>query len=240
MDRFSDSRIEDSPPSRQTPPIGLAALLPALLVTLWGASLAADAEDSLSWIVKEPAAWTLQDAEEILWSSPWVQERRFRFFNARHAIRQITYYVRLQSARPVRLALAKAFLSQPDNFVVTVKRTDPGRMQELSEEFRLPGELVVSLIMSPQFIHERLNEQVYETLKKSSYLQYEGRKIGLKDFVPPSKTTFGEAWFRFPRPEVTSSSRKLRFVTVLEVPYRVSVKVEFDTHRLVFLGKLEY
>jgi len=62
----------------------------------------------------------------------------------------------------------------------------------------------------------------------------------LKDFVPPARTTFGEAWFRFPRPEVTSGSSKIRFLTALEVPYRVSVKVEFDTHRLDFLGKLEY
>jgi len=192
------------------------------------------------WAWKEPNAWTLEDAEEILWNSPWAQEQRFRFFNSRRSIRQITYFVRLQSAQPVRLALAKAFLSQPESNVVTVEKTNPQKMRELAEQQRLPNELVLSLIMSPQFVHNRLNQSTFGALSQVSYVQYRNRKIGLKAFVPPSKTTFGEAWFRFPRPDLGSNPGKLRFVTSLKMPYRIGVDVEFDASKLMFLGKLEY
>jgi hypothetical protein len=217
----------------------MTSLLLALVLSLLGLAPAFGSEN-MPWITKEFTEWTLQDAEQILWNSPWVETRRFRFFNARRRILQITYCVRLQSARPVRLALAKAFLSQPENYVVSVDRTNPQQMQELSERFKLPDELVLSLIMTPQFVHRHLNNHSFETLGKTSYLQYGGQKMGLKGFVPPEKTTFGEAWFRFPRPEINSSSSKIRFVTSLEVPYRVSIKVEFDTSELKFLGQLEY
>lgn len=202
-------------------------------ISLWGS-------DSKVWSVKEPAAWTLQDAEQILWQSPWVRHHNFRFFNSRRRVRQITYYVRLQSALPVRLALAKAFLSQPESNVVSVKDADPEQMLTLSERLKLTDELVLSLIISPQFFHRRLNELSLENLKRSSCLYYGRRKIGLKDFVPPEKTTFGEAWFRFPRPETEPVPDKIRFVTKLEIPYRVSVNVEFDTAALHFLGQVEY
>lgn len=238
MDRLRDSRL-GCPNQVRRSPRGL--LSPFLIpVFTFFTLVPALAGETLPWTAKEPATWTLEDAEQILWNSPWVQEHRFRFFNSRRQIRQITYYVRLQSARPVRLALAKAFLSQPEDYVVSIEGTDPGKVQALSEEFKLKDELVLSLIMSPQIVHRRLNNQSYETLNQSSYLQYGDQNIVLKDYVPPEKTTFGEAWFRFPRPEIDSSPSKIRFVTTLKMPYRVSVKVEFDTSKLAFLGQLEY
>jgi hypothetical protein len=197
-------------------------------------------EDGSQWLAKEPALWSLQDAEQILWNSPWVQESRFRFFNSRRRIRQITYYVRLQSARPVRLALAKAFLSQPERNVVSVKRTDPQEIEELSEQFRIPDELVFSLIISPRFVHHRLNDTSSETVRQTSLVQLGDQAVPLKEFVPPEKTTFGEAWFRFPRPKVNSDVDKIQFVTRLEIPYRVSIKAEFQISKLLFLGELEF
>jgi hypothetical protein len=211
----------------------IAATLLLGLISVRGAG------DSL-WAEKDPAIWTLQDAEEILWNSPWVKERSFRFFNTRRRIRQITCYIRLQSARPVRLALAKAYLSQPESKVISVSKTDPAEMQRLSELYKLPDELVFSLIISPQFIHSRLNNHSFDTLSKTSHLRFGNQKIALKDFVQPAQTTFGEAWFRFPRPDIDSDTSKILFVTKLEMPYRVSIKVEFDTSKLQFLGQLEY
>jgi len=218
--------------------MGLAALfmIPAFA---WICVSASGSED-LSRSPAEVSLWTLESAEQILWKSPWVREGRFRFFNSKRRIRQITYYVRLQSALPVRLAMAKAYLSQPEANVIDVGGTDPEELEELSKQFRLPDEVVFAVIISPQFIHRRLNGYSFETLAESSYLQLGDKKIRLKEFVPPEKTTFGEAWFRFPRPELDLGSGKIRFVTSLEVPYRISVDSKFDPSELEFMGRLEY
>ena len=61
----------------------ILALVPALFAIGLGS------EQQL-WTWKEPNVWSLEDAAAILWNSPWAQEQRFRFYNSRRNIRQIT------------------------------------------------------------------------------------------------------------------------------------------------------
>lgn len=171
MDRFSSSRVASNHHSSRNP--GGSAVLFLIVVLLLLGVVRGLGSEQVPWISKEPDLWTLQDAERILWESPWVQEQRFRFYNSRRRVRQITYFVRLQSARPVRLALAKAFLSQPEDYVVSVNRTDPQKMHELSESFKLEDELVLSLIMSPRFVHTRLNNHSLESWNISYFARGE-------------------------------------------------------------------
>jgi len=193
------------------------------------------------WVGKEPAIWTLQDAERVLWNSPWAKATSYRFFGSKGDIWKFTFYVRLQSAQPVRLALARAFqMQQADQYVIRADLSEEP-IEELAERIRIPDEMVFSLIAFPPFIHDRLNGLSVEELQKKTYLQV-GRsgKIRLKAFVPPEKTTFGEAWFRFPRPEIDPVAQKIRFVTSLEVPRQIAIKADFDVSKLEFGRRLAY
>ena len=220
----------------------LLLLIPISIVALFlaGSVLVGGSENS-PWVAKDPHLWTLQDAEQVLWKSPWVRTSRSRFFTSRLRIRQITCYVRIQSAQPIRMAMATAHLMQPDRFVIRAGTVDSEAMLKLSEEFRVPDELVVALIAWPGFVHGQLDNHTYESLTEATYLQLDsGERLRLKGFVPPSETTFGEAWFRFARPELGPDSGKVKFVTRLEKPHSIDVKVAFDPSKLGFDGEVAY
>ena len=139
------------------------------------------------------------------------------------------------------MAMAAAHLMQPDRYVIRAGTVDSEAMLKLSEEFRIPDELVVALIAWPGFVHGQLDNHTYESLAGSTYLQLDnGERLRLKGFVPPSETTFGEAWFRFTRPDLSPDSEKVRFVTRLEKPHSIDVKVACDPSKLGFEGKLAY
>jgi len=197
--------------------------------------------DDRPWVTKDPSAWTLQDAEMVLWNSPWAKSTSYRFFGSRGAIWKFTFYVRLQSARPVRLALARAFeMQQADHYVIRADHSGTP-IEELAERIQIPDEMVFSLIAFPPFIHNQLDDQSIEELRKKTYvLVGKSEKIGLKDYVPPKESSFGEAWFRFPRPKASSDFQEIRFVTTLEVRRKVSIKVAFDVSELEFGNQLEY
>jgi hypothetical protein len=130
---------------------------------------------------------------------------------------------------------------QPYNHVVTVEPPDPRGTERLAEQIRHDDEIVFAVFALPRSAYRHLNSQSREELEERSYILLgDSEKIRMKEFVPPEKTTFGEAWFRFPRPEITSAFQKIKFVTSLEVPHQVSVEVEFDVPKLKFGGRLEY
>ena len=130
-------------------------------------------------------------------------------------------------------------MQQADQYVIRADHSG-APIEELAEQMKIPDELVLSLIAFPPFIHNQLNDLSLEGLREKTYvLTGKSEKIGLKDYVSPEQSTFGEAWFRFPRPD-TSDLRKIRFVTSLEVRRKVSIKVEFDVSELQFDNKLEY
>ena len=131
-------------------------------------------------------------------------------------------------------------MQQADHYVIRVDHTGPP-IEELAEQMQIPDEMVFSLVAFPPFVHNRLNEQSLEKLREETYvLVGKGEKIALKDYVPPEKSTFGEAWFRFPRPKSNPDFREIRFVTRLEVRRNVSIKVDFDVSELEFDNRLEY
>ncbi|UCF38485.1 MAG: hypothetical protein JSU96_06490 [Acidobacteriota bacterium] len=192
------------------------------------------------WIDKPPEHWTLQDAEAILWKSPWVGYKEFRFFNSRGLARDGRICARIQSARPIRLALALAFQAQPEPNVVNLKTPDAESVQEMAEQIHLQGEFVISIIAFPPSFHRRLDKQPFEQLQKETFLTVGSLKLPLQRYVPPKDTTFGEAWFRFARPEITSNTDRVQFTTRLRVPGKMKVSIDFDPAKLQFEGQVDY
>jgi len=208
-----------------------------LLAVSWGTVSAA--EDA-PWVSKQPSEWTLEDSEAVLWHSPWVKFKILNFFDSRGRVREAKFYVRIQSARPVRLAVAEAYAMQPEGHVVRVDRVPSEHIEQIANQIEFPGEIVFSLIAFPPSFHRRLNEQDPESLRKNVYLQIGEARIALKEFIPPERTTFGEAWFRFPRPDLDSRTEEIRFQATLKVPRDFRIRLKFSVAELIFQGEPAY
>lgn len=211
-----------------------------LLVCGVSALLTLAAKEGQPWLERPPESWTLHDAEAILWNSPWVSHKDFRFFIRGGYRVNGKVYARIQSARPVRLALAIAFLAQPEPNVVNVKVPDRKSTEKIAEEIHLPDEFVVSVIAFPPFVHRQLNDQSFDDLRDESWLSIGNRKFPLRGYVAPKDTSFGEAWFRFAKPEITADSGPIQFTTRLKVPGKMKVSVDFDPAKLEFQKQLAY
>lgn len=218
--------------------VRISPILP--VVCVMAALLALAASEGQPWVDRSPESWTLHDAEAVLWESPWVGHKDFRFFHPAGFVQTGKLYARIQSARPIRLALAIAFLGQPEPNVVNVKVPDRRSTEKIAEEIHLPGELVISLIAFPPSFHRRLNEQSFDRLRDQSSLSIGSLKLPLRGYVPPKDTSFGEAWFRFARPEITTDSEPIQFSTRLKVPGNMKVSIEFDPAKLQFQDQLAY
>ena len=197
-----------------------------------------EAEDQ-PWVVTDPSAWTLEEAEAVLWDSPWAKVKAVPFFGRDGNRWEARFCVRLQSALPIRIALAQSFQLQPEDFVYRPAKLDHQKTEELAAQISLPGEIVLSVIIFPPSFHRRLNEQDSAEIRKTTHLFINKESVPLKAFIPPKDSSFGEAWFRFPRPDLREGER-IRFVTELHTPRKMKVEVEFETSDLLFQGKLEY
>ncbi len=191
------------------------------------------------WLKLDPATWTLEDAESVLWTSPWAKVKVVPFFDRNGNRREARFCVRLQSAMPIRIAMAQSFQLQPEDFVYRPAKLDHEKTLELASQIALPGEMVLSVIVFPPSFHRRLNEEGQAAVRKATRLLVDRQRIPLKTFVAPKDSSFGEAWFRFSRPEL-KKGQTIRFSTELHTPRRMKVEVEFETNELFFKGELSY
>jgi len=191
------------------------------------------------WLNLEPATWTLADAESVLWKSPWAKVKVVPFFDRSGNRREARFCVRIQSALPIRIAMAQSFQLQPEDFVYRPAKLDHKKTMELASQIALKGELVLSVIVFPPSFHRRINEEDPATVQKATRLFVDHQRIPLKTFVAPEDSSFGEAWFRFPRPEL-KKGQTVRFSTELHTPRRMKVEVLFETSELFFEDKLCY
>lgn len=209
------------------------------LVLCFVLAAGAGLEPDRPWADKKPGDWTLADTEKVLWESPWTVIRRFGFFDRFQNQREGRYCVRLQSALPIRLALAQAYQLQPEEHVVRPGAAVPAKTEEIAAQLHFDDEIVFALIIFPPFLHRRLNEQDPVRVVKETSLVVDGRKVPLKAFVPPDQSSFGEAWFRFADPDHRDVTR-LKFTTTVHLPYRMKVSAEFQMKDLVFEDNSEY
>jgi hypothetical protein len=191
------------------------------------------------WLKLEPAAWTLEDAESVLWKSPWAKVKVVPFFDRNGNRREARFCVRIQSALPIRIAMAQSFQLQPEDFVYRPAKLNHEKTMELASQIALKGEMVLSVIVFPPLFHRRLNEEDPAAVQKATQMLVDHQRIPLKKFVAPKDSSFGEAWFRFPRPEL-KKGQTVRFSTEIHTPRRMKVEVLFETSELFFEGKLSY
>jgi hypothetical protein len=217
---------------------------------------------------KDQKAWTKwseKEAEKMLNDSPWAQvqtdtDTSEMFYSptakggagengARRTIEgavntevPIKFFVRFFSARPIRSALARLIELQ--------KKPDQSVIDKLHAFAELKSSdsiiLTVSFETSDQryggIVMQTMNSAVTATLKNETYLEREGKRLFLEEYVPPGRDGFG-ARFIFLRnvdgqPFINASTKEARFRT----KYSNGLRVErvFKVEKMMYNGELEY
>jgi hypothetical protein len=220
---------------------------------------------------KEVDAWTKwskKEAEKILSDSPWSQSQTDTdtsemFYSptsdptrsrptandesrlSRGATNQsvnVRYAIRFFSARPVRQALIRLMelQSSPPPEVVA-------RMHEFANVKATDSIIVTLTVQSSDQRAERtvmqaVNSAVTGTLKNDTYLERNGRKLFLEEYIPPGKDGFG-ARFIFlrlmdERPFIADNTGEVRFYA--KFPSGPKIDRRFKVSEMMYNGEIEY
>jgi hypothetical protein len=213
-------------------------------------------------------AWSQKDAEKVLSSSPWAQtqvdtDTSEMFFSptsdptrvrttandgsrlesgARNQAVNVKFIVRFFSARPVRRALVR---------MMEIKQKPDAAMTERLHAFAdVKSSESIILTLSVETADQRysgiamqaLNSATTATLKNETYLECDGKRLFLHEYVPPGKDGFG-ARFIFLRivdeqPFIKEKSGDVRFLT--KYPGGLKVDRRFKISDMTLDGELEY
>ena len=212
--------------------------------------------------------WSRKDAEKILTNSPWAQtqtdtDTSEMFFSptatptsprrpdndssrlgqgATNQSVDIKFHVRFFSARPIRRALTRLIEldNRPDaetaaklhNFA-ELKSTDS---IILTLSFETPDQRYAGQVM------QAMNSAVTATLKNESYLEYNGKRLFLEEYIPPGKDGFGARFIFLKNPEgqsfISAKDGQVRFVA--KYPGGLKVNRVFKLSDMQLDGNLEY
>ncbi len=146
------------------------------------------------------------------------------------------YYVRFQSAKPIRMAIARLSMINGN--------PDPEAVKRFIETPLADGDIVVMLSLSPGQDRTELDNNTTDLLKNETYLitKQSKKRIRLKRYLTPQEAGGLEAVFIFPRQEngkdlVMVAEKEVRFVTELSRETKINRK--FKLKDMVFQGKLE-
>jgi len=210
--------------------------------------------------------WSKKEAEKVLTSSPWAQTQvetdvTEMFFTptsprggapnaasraAQGATNQevnVSYHIRLFSARPIRQALARLYQLQenpneeelrgltefanavPSNVIIVAVTYESSDKRALGRLLQLFGSAITA------------------TLKNKVYLERkDGTRLFLQEYVPPGKDGFG-ARFVFPRfvderPFIKEDTGEVRFYA--EFAESVKLNMRFSVSQMMYNDRLEY
>ena len=212
--------------------------------------------------------WSQKEAEKVLSSSPWAQtqvdtDTSEMFFSptndptrghaadnagtrlesgARNQAINVKFVVRFFSARPVRRALVR---------MMELKQKPDGAMTERLHAFAdVKSTESIILTLSVETTDQRyggiamqaLNSATTATLKNETFLERDGKRLFLHEYVPPGKDGFG-ARFIFLRlveeqPFIKDSSGEVRFAA--KYPGGLKVDRRFKVSEMTLDGELEY
>ena len=211
--------------------------------------------------------WTQKEAEKVLSSSPWAQEQvdtdtTEMFFSptndgrsgrgtnpegrlesgARNQPVNVKFIVRFFSARPVRQALAR--------LMVLKNNPEPAMMERLQAFANVKSEESIILTLTVDSPDRRylgpatqaMNSAITATLKNETYLERDGKRHFLHEYIPPGQDGFG-ARFIFLRnvedkPFISGNSGEVRFFT----KYSNGMKIDrrFKISDMMYEGQIEY
>jgi hypothetical protein len=213
--------------------------------------------------------WTQKEAEKVLSSSPWAQEQvdtdtSEMFFSptndprvsgrvtsntgqrtesgARNQAVNVKFVVRFFSARPVRQALVR---------LMELKNKPEPDMIERMHAFanvKSTESIIVTVIaestdqryLGPAM--QAMGSAITANLKNETYLERDGKRHFLHEYVPPGSDGFG-ARFIFLRnvgdqPFINGNSGEVRFFT--KYPNGMKVDRRFKVSDMIYEGQLEY
>ncbi|HEU4766149.1 MAG TPA: hypothetical protein VFS77_02215, partial [Pyrinomonadaceae bacterium] len=212
--------------------------------------------------------WTQKEAEKILNSSPWSQaqvdtDTSEMFFSptndpargrttdnagqrlesgARNQAVNVKFIVRFFSARPVRQALVR--------MMELKQKPEPDVMERMHAFANVQSNDSIIMTLSFETTDQRYSGQAMQamssantgTLKNETYLERDGKRNFLHEYIPPGKDGFG-ARFIFLRlvdeqPFIKENTGEVRFVT--KYPSGMKVDRRFKVSDMIYNGQLEY
>lgn len=211
--------------------------------------------------------WTQKEAEKMLSSSPWAQEQvdtdtTEMFFSptndgrsgrganpegrlesgARNQSVNVKFVVRFFSARPVRQALIR--------LMELKQKPEPEMIERMHNFATVKSTDSIILTLNYETTDQRyggvalqaMSSAITATLKNETYLERDGKRHFLYEYVPPGSDGFG-ARFIFLRnvdnqPFINSNSGEVRFVT--KYPNGIKVDRRFKVSDMIYEGQLEY
>jgi hypothetical protein len=212
--------------------------------------------------------WTQKEAEKMLASSPWAQtqtdtDTTEMFFSPTNDPRttgagtnpggrladgatnqavNVKFFVRFFSARPVRRALVR--------LMELKQKPEPdlaARMHTFADVESTDSIILTVTYETPdqrygQAVMQAMNSAITATLKNQTYLERDGKRLFLEQYIPPGKDGFG-ARFIFLRkqgekPFIDTNSGDVRFIAQFLRGPRIDRL--FKVGDMMYEGKLEY
>jgi len=223
----------------------------------------AQQQDDIAW-----TKWSKKDAEKILSNSPWAQNQvdtdtSEMFFSptsdpnisrktandqarleggATNQSINVKYVIRFFSARPVRRALVR---------LIELQSSPSAEVKERMHNFanvKATDSIIVTLSVestdqrSERAVMQIINSAVTGTLKNDAYLERNGKRQFLEEYVPPGKDGFG-ARFIFLRlmdeqPFIADNTGEVRFY--VKFPNGPKIDRRFKLSEMIYNGELEY
>jgi hypothetical protein len=161
---------------------------------------------------------------------------------ARNQAVNVKFIVRFFSARPVRQALVR--------LMELKQKPEPDMAQRMHAFANVKSEESIILTLSFETTDQRyagvamqaLNSAITATLKNETYLERNGKRHFLHEYIPPGKDGFG-ARFIFLRTVdgqafIDSNIGDVRFLT--KYPESIKVDRRFKVSDMIYEGQLEY
>ncbi len=214
------------------------------------------------WDEKSYLEWSEKEATQLLADSPWVHVQKFsgtdyslqesqKSGGAPRAVptsrlpgsasgrasgeRAKTYEFRLQSATPIRMALARLFMLRGG--------WDEQRAEEFVANESAKNAIIVIVRVRPDSQRAELDAATLDEMKETTslVLKKSKRRVPLADYISPAEAGDGWAYFFFPRqlegkPAVTLEEGQIRFVS--KIGKKTNLRRDFSLKKMVFQGAL--
>jgi hypothetical protein len=211
--------------------------------------------------------WTQKEAEKMLSGSPWAQEQvdtdtTEMFFTptndgrsgrgtntegrlesgARNQAVNVKFIIRFFSARPVRQALIRLMELKQKPEPDTAERMHAFANVKSSDSIILTLNFETTDQRYGGIAMQTMSSAITATMKNETYLERDGKRQFLHEYVPPGADGFG-ARFIFLRnvddqPFINSNSGEVRFVA--KYPNGMKVDRRFKVSDMMYEGQLEY
>lgn len=214
--------------------------------------------------------WSKKEAEKMLSESPWSQpqtetDTSEMFFSptsdptkspkpptdkdqarladgATNQSVNVKYMIRFFSARPVRRALIR---------LMEIQNPPPPEILEKMNNYanaKATDSIIITLSVqsgdqrSERAVMQSVNSAATGTLKNDTYLERNGKRLFLQEYVPPGKDGFG-AKFVFSRlqdekPFIENNTGEVRFYS--KFPNGPKLDRKFKVSDMMYNGELEY